>query len=301
MTNTSFTKILAVLVSAVLIAVSIPFAASAASEGLSFVSNGDGTCYVAGIGSCTDTAIVIPATAPNGDAVVAIADNAFSGEDDIVSVDFGSVTEIGKFAFSGCASLATLDITSVKNIGDGAFEDCIAIEEIALGGDLDVIGIGAFYGCTGLTEVVIPESVTAVKNFAFSDCTALAGVTVGGSVSSIGSFAFSGCGELVEINYNGDHNDWSAISKGALWNDGTGEYTVNCTDGTYGTDGVFVPSADTQLGDLNGDTIIDLLDLSEFAVALANSELPEASVADMNGDGIVDLLDYSDLAVSLAG
>ena len=58
---------------------------------------------------------------------------------------------------------------------------------------------------------------------------------------------------------------------------------------------------EAQLGDLNGDTVIDLLDLSEFAVALANSELPEASIADMNGDGIVDLLDYSDLAVSLAG
>ena len=58
---------------------------------------------------------------------------------------------------------------------------------------------------------------------------------------------------------------------------------------------------EAQLGDLNGDTVIDLLDLSEFAVALANSELPEASIADMNGDGVVDLLDYSDLAVSLAG
>ena len=29
-------------------------------QGLSFTSNGDGTCYVSGIGSCTDTDIVIP-------------------------------------------------------------------------------------------------------------------------------------------------------------------------------------------------------------------------------------------------
>ena len=33
---------------------------------LEFVSNGDGTCYVAGIGTCTDTDIVIPSTSPEG-------------------------------------------------------------------------------------------------------------------------------------------------------------------------------------------------------------------------------------------
>ena len=65
--------------------------------------------------------------------------------------------------------------------------------------------------------------------------------------------------------------------------------------------GICTGCGDVLLGDLNYDAIVDLLDLSEFAVSLANSELPEASVADINGDGIVDLLDYSDLAVSLAG
>ena len=39
------------------------------SEGLKFTSNGDGTCSVSGIGTCTDTEIVIPPVSPMGDAV----------------------------------------------------------------------------------------------------------------------------------------------------------------------------------------------------------------------------------------
>ena len=47
------------------------------SEGLKFTSNGNGTCYVSGIGTCTDTEIIIPPTSPAGDAVTSIGRNAF--------------------------------------------------------------------------------------------------------------------------------------------------------------------------------------------------------------------------------
>ena len=39
------------------------------SEGLEYTSNGDGTCYVSGIGTCTDTILYIPPTSPSGDTV----------------------------------------------------------------------------------------------------------------------------------------------------------------------------------------------------------------------------------------
>ena len=39
------------------------------SEGLEFTSNGDGTCFVSGIGTCTDTILYVPPTSPSGDAV----------------------------------------------------------------------------------------------------------------------------------------------------------------------------------------------------------------------------------------
>ena len=48
-----------------------------ASEGLSFITNGDGTCTLTGTGICMDREIVIPAKAQNGDRVTAIAGEAF--------------------------------------------------------------------------------------------------------------------------------------------------------------------------------------------------------------------------------
>ena len=44
---------------------------------LEFTSNGDGTCYVSGIGDCEVENLVIPSKSPKGDTVVAIGDRAF--------------------------------------------------------------------------------------------------------------------------------------------------------------------------------------------------------------------------------
>jgi len=70
------------------------------------------------------------------------------------------------------------------------------------------IGEDAFYNCSGLTSITIPSSVT-----------------------SIGDSAFRGCSGLTSINYQGKNKQWNAISKGYLWNDNTGTYTIHCTDG----------------------------------------------------------------------
>ena len=73
------------------------------SEGLEFDSNGDGTCYVVGMGDCTDTELVIPPVSPEGDTVVGV--EGFAGED-ITSVSFPStIQEIARRAFNNCSSL----------------------------------------------------------------------------------------------------------------------------------------------------------------------------------------------------
>ncbi len=50
-----------------------------ASVGLEFMSNGDGTCMLIGIGSCTDTHIVIPSVSPDGDTVTAVGYDLYMG------------------------------------------------------------------------------------------------------------------------------------------------------------------------------------------------------------------------------
>ena len=102
------------------------YVATTYSEGLEFTSNGDGTCYVSGIGSCTDSVVKIPPTSPDGDAVIAIGDRAFSDYfnlTDIIIPD--SVTSIGNRAFFSCTKLKFVTLpSSVVYIGDYAFSRC---------------------------------------------------------------------------------------------------------------------------------------------------------------------------------
>ena len=75
------------------------------SNGLEFDSNGDGTCCLVGIGGCLDTAIVIPATSPEGDLVTEIDSAVFAGTN-IQSISIpASVTYIGRRAFNNCNAL----------------------------------------------------------------------------------------------------------------------------------------------------------------------------------------------------
>ncbi len=183
------------------------------SEGLTFTSNGDGTCYVSGMGTCTDTDIVIPYESPDGDMVTSIGLLAFdhcNGITNIVMPD--SVTSIAEWAFSGCSGLTSIEIPSnVTNIGYGAFGNCDGLTSITVAPDNTVyysaenclietasktliagcknsiiptdgsvtsLSIWAFWGCSGLRSIEIPNSVTSIGEWAFSGCTALTNITV---------------------------------------------------------------------------------------------------------------------------
>ena len=179
------------------------------SKGLEFTSNGDGTCYVSGIGTCTDLDIVIPETSPDGDTVTSIGYAAFS-DCGLTSIEIpASVTSIGYCAFEGCRSLTSIEIpASVTSIGDSAFS-----------------------GCSSLASIEIPNGVTFIDCYAFMECNALTSIDVPASVTYIEMGAFMDCTSLTSINYNGTKPQWNAISKGRDWNSSTGYYTVYCTDG----------------------------------------------------------------------
>ena len=103
------------------------------------------------------------------EAVQSIAENAFSGCDDIQSIIIPSgVTEICKDAFYGCNGLKAINIPgSVKAIGDHAFYGCKELEQLNINDGVRKIGFCAFDGCTKLTEVYIPQSVKVIDRGAF--------------------------------------------------------------------------------------------------------------------------------------
>lgn len=100
------------------------------SEGFEFESNGDGTCTLVKIGTCTDKDIVIPEKSLNGDTVTLI------GEYALMSLDADSVTlvnynyEIDERAFQ-YGEFKTLNIIGGSPVfGESAFSSCEDIEKI---------------------------------------------------------------------------------------------------------------------------------------------------------------------------
>ena len=162
------------------------------SEGLKFISNGDGTCSVSGIGTCTDTEIVIPSISPSGDTVTAIGDHALEfGQFSSLQLP-DTLKSIGRNAFSFNYSLQEVSIpASVTYIGVHAFGSCemLRVVDIPENSKLTCIDDHAFYWCYHLLDIIIPETVTSIGVCAFSSCHNLEAV-IPKSVTYIGDYAF---------------------------------------------------------------------------------------------------------------
>ena len=99
------------------------------SKGLEYRLNYDSKSYsVSGIGTCTDTDIVIPSIY-NGFPVISISSSAFRGCTSLTSVEIpDSVRSIGMHAFAECTSLTSIVIPdSVTSIAFNAFFDCTSL------------------------------------------------------------------------------------------------------------------------------------------------------------------------------
>ncbi|MBE6675692.1 MAG: leucine-rich repeat domain-containing protein [Ruminococcaceae bacterium] len=213
------------------------------SEGLEFESNGDGTCALIGIGTCTDTYIVIPETSPNGDMLTTIGYNAFLDCDYITGVTIPKgVTCIEQYAFSGCTGISNIHFpASVEMISCPVTDGCsnlvsITVEEgnncyysennCLIRKDVDEYSNNELYTLiAGCQTSIIPEEIEVIGELAFAGCTGLTkiiipegvntiqlgafaytsliSVIIPNSVTEIGDAVFAGCANLERIELPG--------------------------------------------------------------------------------------------------
>ena len=144
------------------------------SEGLRFRSNGDGTCALAGLGTCTSSLILIPPTSPAGDTVTEILPYAL--KDSIVgAVEIPTtVRELSAASFAGCARLSYVRVAAgnewyseYEGVLYSADGSTLVYCPSGRGGELKLhtalsrIAAGAFADCTGLKSVVYQGTTAA--------------------------------------------------------------------------------------------------------------------------------------------
>lgn len=131
------------------------------TEGLLYFRTANNTYTCSGIGSATDTEIIIPS-----------------------KIQGLPVTEIGDRAFKDCDKITVLIIPdSVTSIGLAAFQNCSSLTKIILPDSVTSIGNYAFYGCSNLTEITIPAGVEALGSYTFTSCPKLEKINFKGTVA----------------------------------------------------------------------------------------------------------------------
>lgn len=165
-------------------------------NGLVFVSNGDGTCIVAGIGTCTATELSIPEKSPEGD----------------------TVTEISASAFDGCTAITTVNIpANVKKIGTGAFSGCKALTVFTVDtANTSYCAVGGVMFSKDKTELICYPASRVGKSYLLST-----------NVKIISDYAFDGVVNLRTLLYEGSMAKFQSITVGS-GNDAFNTMSVTC-------------------------------------------------------------------------
>lgn len=144
------------------------------SEGLQFRSNGDGTCALAGMGSCTSSCLLIPPKSPSGDTVTEIL--PFALKDSIVgAIEIpATVKTLTAASFAGCPRLTYLRVAS----GNEWYTEQEGVLYSKTGNAL-------IYCPAGLSaaELKLHRNLRRVHAGAFAECTALRGITFYGTTA----------------------------------------------------------------------------------------------------------------------
>lgn len=169
----------------------------------------DGFCFTVDKGVATitdymgsDTDLVIPERL-QGYKVVAIAEEAFTQKDSLVSVTMpDTITELPTNCFSFCENLKKVTLPeNTAELPVFLFQECSSLQEFTFPENVTVIPFGCFAGCTSLTEMIIPDTIKEIQDAAFLRCSELKKLYIPESVSVINEYdyLFKGLNSIEEL------------------------------------------------------------------------------------------------------
>ena len=100
------------------------------------------------------------------ETVTSLDADAFSGCENLKSINLENVTYIGNFAFYMCKSLPSVDISNVTYVGKAAFDFCNALRSVDLP-SATFIGQQAFANCNELSSIALSPDLKTVEFGAF--------------------------------------------------------------------------------------------------------------------------------------
>lgn len=126
-------------------------------------------CTITGMGSCTDSNLVIPELI-EGYPVKIIGEYAFFQEKGLKSVTFSSqVNKVMDMAFAQCSSLEWANMPNALSLASGAFNSCEKLNYVYMPW-LTSIADGVFSRCFSLTYIELPDSLESIGTQAFANC-----------------------------------------------------------------------------------------------------------------------------------
>lgn len=167
------------------------------------------------------------------DALILIANNAFSGCISLESIDLpDSLNYLGEFAFSWCTALRSIDIPdSIETIHYSTFSNCSALENVSLPEGLLSIEHDGFINCSNLNAINIPSTVECIRPGSFKGCTNLAEISIPSSLNTLEPGVFADCVNLETVYFDGTVAQWHEVSRADNWDDGLSIDKIFCNDG----------------------------------------------------------------------
>ena len=130
---------------------------------------------------------------------VTIIKNGFCNNQNLTTISFPNVVELGDRAFSGCAKLENIYLPKLKKIGSyGLHSTRINADNSLFETIEEMVGTNQFYAITTKGEITMPN-ITNVPDACFASCSGITKFT-GHNVTNLGRQSFNSTSSIVTID-----------------------------------------------------------------------------------------------------